>query len=244
MRMIYAMDLVKLKDASEVEIGGIQEEQIYVEFDNARLADLGLTTMQLQNILASTNIVFSGGEVSLEDERIVLEPTGNFESLEDLGNTPIPVGQQGATVELGDITTISRGYKSPTDRLVKVNGKEGLVIAVALKEGANLIRLGEVVDEKVREYNETLPVGLKLTRTAAQDTYVDFKVKDFVSNVIQSIFIVLAVMLSFPRVENRFSSGKPNPNGHGDDFVSDEFFRNWSKSGFPGCLDHGPWNAR
>lgn len=190
-------DLVKLPDASEVEISGIQEEQIYVEFDNARLAEIGLTAGQLQNIIGSTNIVFPGGQVSLEDERIVLEPTGNYEEIEDLKKTLISVGESGQTVELGAITQVTRAYKNPTDRVVRVNGNPGLVISVALKEGANLIRLGEVIDEKVKQYNQSLPLGLKISRTAAQDYFVEAKVSDFIGNVIQSIGIVLVVMLLF-----------------------------------------------
>ncbi len=190
-------DLIRIKDASEVEIGGIQEEQIYVEFDNAQLAEIGLTAGQLQNIISATNIVFSGGQVSLEEKRIVLEPTGNFEEIEDLKKILIPVGKEGTTVVLGDITKIRRDYKSPNDKIVKINGNRGLVISVALKEGANLIRLGEIIDQKIIEYNNNLPVGIKISRTAAQDKYVNAKVQDFVSNVIQSIVIVLAVMLLF-----------------------------------------------
>ena len=190
-------DLIKFPDASEVVISGIQEEQIYVEFENARLASIGLTAAQLQSIIASTNIVFPGGDVSLEDERIVLEPTGNYENIADLEKTLIPVGQSGETVELGDITTITRTYKNPTDRIVKINGNQGLAISIALKDGANLIRLGEAIDKKVTEYNQTLPVGINVTRTAAQDYYVDAKVQDFISNVMQSVGIVLAVMLLF-----------------------------------------------
>ena len=85
-------DLVRLEDAAEIEIKGILEEQVYVEFDNARLAEIGLTATRLQGIIAATNIVFSGGKVSLEDERIVLEPSGNFESIDDLGRTLIAMG--------------------------------------------------------------------------------------------------------------------------------------------------------
>ena len=190
-------DLVKLPDASEVAIGGIQEEQIYLEFDNAKLADIGLTSSQLQGIIAGTNIVFPGGEVSLGNERIVLEPTGNYETLVDLRKTLIPVGQQGGSIELGDVTRISRRYKSPSDRIVHINGNPGLVISIALKDGANLTRLGEIIDEKVAQYNRTLPMGLSLRRTATQDYYVDKKVGDFLNNVMQSIVIVLAVMLLF-----------------------------------------------
>ena len=107
------------------------------------------------------------------------------------------LGKQGQTVELGDITRVVRTYKIPTDRLVKINGNRGLAISIALKEGANLIRLGEVIDEKIKVYNQTLPIGINITRTADQDVFVDAKVKDFINNVMQSVGIVLAVMLLF-----------------------------------------------
>ncbi|MEM7369977.1 MAG: efflux RND transporter permease subunit [Bacteroidota bacterium] len=190
-------ELVKLDDASEVEIKGIQAEQIYVEFDNASLADIGLSANQLQQIIATTNIVYSGGQVSLEDERIVLEPTGNFETVDDLKKTLITLGNTGQALELGDITHITRRYKSPPDGLVRINGTPGLAISVALKEGANLIRLGQAIDEKVTQYNQQLPIGIEVTRTAAQDYYVDTKVSDFINNVFQSVGIVLVVMLLF-----------------------------------------------
>ena len=190
-------DLIKLPDASEIFISGVREEQIFVNFDNARLAEIGLTSGQLSNIISSTNIVFPGGEVSLENERIVLEPTGNFESLEDLYKTLIPVGSTGRSVPLGDITRLDRAYKAPSDRLVRVNGKPGLAISIALKEGANLIQLGQVIDEKMLGYNRELPIGVELIRSAYQDYYVNDKVQDFIGNVVQSIIIVLAVMLLF-----------------------------------------------
>ncbi|MCB9267814.1 MAG: efflux RND transporter permease subunit [Lewinellaceae bacterium] len=190
-------ELVKLEDASEVEIRGIQEEQIYVEFEDAQLAEIGLTASRLQNIIAATNIVFSGGQVSLEEERIVLEPTGNFESLEDLEKTLISLSNTGEALELGDITHIRRAYKSPADKLVRINGNPGLAISVALKSGANLIRLGEVVDERIAKYNQTLPIGIRVSRVAGQDYYVDTKISDFVDNVFQSVAIVLLVMLLF-----------------------------------------------
>ncbi len=190
-------ELVKLEDASEVELKGILEEQIYVEFDNARLAEIGLTASRLQSIIASTNIVFSGGQVSMENERIVLEPTGNFESIDDLKRTLIAAGPNGETLELGDLAKITKAYKSPAKNIVKINGQEGIAISIALKEGANLIRLGEEIDQKVIRYNQTLPVGITLFRTAAQDIFVNQKVNDFLGNVIQSVGIVLLVMLLF-----------------------------------------------
>lgn len=190
-------DLVKLEDASEVAISGIQQERVYVEFDNARLAEVGLASGQLKNIISTTNIVFSGGEVGLEGEKIVLEPTGNYKSVEDIKNTIIPVGQDNQTLRLGDIANVVRTYKRPSENLVRINGQPGLTISTALREGANLTRLGEIIDEKVAAYQTTLPIGLELRRIASQDYYVNAKVQGFISNVLQSVGIVIVVMLLF-----------------------------------------------
>ena len=189
-------DLVKLSDAAEVEISGLRQEQIFVEFDNARLARYGLSANELQRNISSTNIVFPGGEVTLGDQRVVLEPTGNYESMADLENTIVDLsGNQ--TAKLGEIATITRGYTNPPERLVRVDGQQGLVVGIAVKEGANLIELGEEVDARVLVYNETLPLGMKLERIASQDAFVQASVSGFVSNVLQSVAIVLAVMFLF-----------------------------------------------
>lgn len=189
-------DLVKMDAAAEVEIKGELPEQIYVEFDNARLAEMGLTASRLQSILSVTNIVYSGGQVGLENKRIALEPSGNFESVQDLERTLITM-PSGNAIPLGDIADVTRGYKSPTEKIVRINGEPGIAIAIALKEGANLIELGQLVDEKIAGYNRELPVGLSVARMAGQDLYVDQKVSDFLSNVFQSVGIVLVVMLLF-----------------------------------------------
>jgi len=189
-------DIVKMDDAAEVELKGILEEQIYVEFDNARLAELGLSSGMLQNFIATTNIVFSGGQIGLGEERIALEPTGNFESIEDLKKTILML-PNGSKIELGNIANIKRTYKSPAEKLVRINGQEGVAIAVSLKDDANIIRLGELMDEKIAQYNSLIPVGMTIERMAAQDRYVDKKVSNFLSNVYQSVGIVLLVMLLF-----------------------------------------------
>ncbi len=190
-------ELIKLPDASRVDVGGIQDQEIFVEFDNARLAQLGLTPAKLKDIISKTNIVFSGGQVSMIDELIVLEPTGNFEDVDDLKKILVPTGLGGDPIQLGDFTKIYRSYEDPITSMVKVSGVTGLSISVSLREGANLVKLGKEVDEKIAMYNSTLPHGIKLSRAASQDVYVDAKVKNFMGNVFQSIYIVLGVMLMF-----------------------------------------------
>ncbi len=190
-------DLIKLDAAAKVELGGVQDERIFVEFDNSQLKEYELTSAKLQNIIASTNILNSGGQVNLEDERIILEPTGNFNSLEDIQKTLIPVGDGSQIVYLSDITRVKQRYVEPASSIVRVNGKPAIALSISLKEGANIIKLGETVDQVLARWARKLPVGLTAERLSSIDSYVDQSIKNFISNLIQSIIIVMVVMLVF-----------------------------------------------
>lgn len=190
-------DFIKLDLASKVELGGVQDERIFIEFDNAQLNTYGLSASKLQNIIGKTNILSSGGQVNLENERIILEPTGNFNSLTDIRQTLIPVGDGSQLVYLGDITRIRQAYIDPPKQLVTVNGKQAISMHISLKEGANIIQLGADINTVIKDWETTLPVGLELQRLSSLDTYIDDKISAFVVNLIQSISIVLIVMLIF-----------------------------------------------
>lgn len=190
-------EMIKLEPAAKVTLGGVQDERVFVEFDNARLKEYGLSSSKLQSIIKSTNILSSGGQVNLGEERIILEPTGNFESVEDIRKMLIPVADGNQLVYLGDITKITQDYIEPASQIVTVNGQEAISIHVNLKEGANVVLLGEQIDALMAEINEELPIGLELIRLASMDAYIDAKISDFVINLLQSVSIVLIVMLAF-----------------------------------------------
>ena len=190
-------EMIKLEPAAKVTLGGVQDERVFVEFDNARLKEYGLSSSKLQSIIKSTNILSSGGQVNLGEERIILEPTGNFESVEDIRRMLIPVADGNQLVYLGDITKITQDYIEPASQIVTVNGQEAISIHVNLKEGANVVLLGEQIDALMAEINEELPIGLELIRLASMDAYIDAKISDFVINLLQSVSIVLIVMLAF-----------------------------------------------
>ncbi|MFV0531624.1 MAG: efflux RND transporter permease subunit [Flavobacteriales bacterium] len=189
-------EFIALEDAAKVEIGGDQTEEIFVEYDNAQLAKYGLTASQLKNIIGSTNILYSGGEINVDKERIIVEPTGNFDRLEDLKRT-IVKSENGQILYLEDIATVTRGYQTPATQIIKVDGKRALALSVSLKDNANIVNLGEAVDQKIVEINARLPLGLELKRLSSLDYYVNKEVDNFVNNLIQTIALVLVVMLIF-----------------------------------------------
>ena len=190
-------DLIKLDNAAKVEIGGEQDERVFVAFDDSRLKQYGLSAQKLSAIIAAQNILSSGGQINIEDERIVLEPTGNFDSLLDIENLLIPVGDGSQLVYLKDITKVEKGYISPPSQKVSVNGMDAISLHVSLKDDASIIALGEEVRTVHKKWQAILPVGLELHTLSSMDTYIDDKVNAFMINLLQSVVIVLVVMLIF-----------------------------------------------
>tara|TARA_R110002096_G_scaffold436100_1_gene667713 strand:- start:78948 stop:82001 length:3054 start_codon:yes stop_codon:yes gene_type:complete len=194
----YAEDLrdklLTLKDASAVVIGGLLEPRIYVDYHPEHLAELGLTAASVQSTIAATNILSSGGSVVLGDERVILEPTGNFTTLDGVRAMLIAI-PSGGTVALRDIAEITRGVATPTQSLVRINGKAGVTLSIAVRADANLIRLGEQVDALLAVEQQKLPLGLELVRVADQDRVVDTSVTNFIGNLLQSVAVVFFVML-------------------------------------------------
>ncbi|MCG8603398.1 efflux RND transporter permease subunit, partial [bacterium] len=190
-------ELLLIEEVAKVEIVGEQEERVFVEFNNARLAELGISPGQLQSILDSRNIIFPGGELFTEDEQIVLEPSGNFESVQELSQTVIKLPGRSDLLYLGDVADIKRGYVDPSTTKVTYNGDPALVLAISLREGGNIINLGEAVREKLERFKTVYPIGVDFEILYFQPQFVDQKVRGFVGNLVQAVGIVIVVMLLF-----------------------------------------------
>jgi len=189
-------ELLLIPDVAKVEIYGAQEERVFVEYNNARLADLGLSPLQLRGILASRNIINPGGEIRTENEEIILEPTGSFESVEDLRRTLIQVPNSDKLLYLEDVATIRRGYVDPPETMMHATGEPGLALAISLREGGNILTLGERVEAAMDRVQASYPIGVEFDFSAFQATAVRNKVDDFVGNLLQAILIVVLVMLA------------------------------------------------
>ena len=74
-------ELLLITQVAKVEIYGDQDERVFAEFNNSRLAEFGLSPTQLKQILESRNIILPGGNFSTPYERLFLEPSGSFEYL-------------------------------------------------------------------------------------------------------------------------------------------------------------------
>lgn len=188
-------ELLRLPDVAKVEVLGAQDERIFIEYDNATLAQIGLSPLQLQQMLRATNIIYPGGKLNIGRERIVLEPSGNYESIEELRRTPISVPALRDVLYLEDIADVRRGYVEPEKSKVRSTGERALALAVSMSEGGNIVALGSAADGLLAGIQADLPVGLEFDKLYFQPRLVEKDVANFVNSLLQAVAIVVGVML-------------------------------------------------
>ena len=189
--------MLRLTEAAKVEIFGEQQEHIFLEYDNAHLANLGISPSQLSEQLSSRNIVISGGSIILGDEQITLEPSGNFENIDEIKRTIIQIPGSERLLYLSDLVTVKRSYVDPMQTKVSLSGEQGLAIAIAIamRQGGNNILLGQQVNELIANLNQSYPIGVEFETVSFLPFDVEKKVNDFSSSLIQAVIIVTLVML-------------------------------------------------
>ncbi len=188
-------ELLLIEESAKVEIFGDQQEQVFVVFDNARLADLGLSPAQLQRALEARNIILPGGDISTTYENILFEPTGNFESIEDLRRTIVTLPGINSVIRLEDVLEIKRGYVDPPETIVRHTGEPALILGISLKEGGNIIRLGNRIRAVLERARQVYPVGVDFDAIQFQADIVQKKIADFVRNLVFAVILVTLIML-------------------------------------------------
>jgi len=187
-------ELLLVPDVARVELYGIQDERIFIEISNARLSALGLTPAQVYQQVADQNIVLPGGSVDVGPEKVVIEPTGDYGSVDQIRRTIISVPGSGDVVYLGDIARIRRATVDPPETIVRFMGEDALAVAVNMAEGGNIVDLGERVSRFAAQYGQTLPVGINIETINYQPAKVTKATDDFMLNLLQAILIVCLVM--------------------------------------------------
>jgi multidrug efflux pump len=184
--------LLRVPDVSKVELFGVQDEKVFIEISQKRLAQLGLDFNQVLSQLAQQNAVESTGALQTPLDVVQVRVAGQFRAVEELRAMPIR-GNSGSQIRLGDIAEIKRGYVDPPTIKVHHQGKEVIAIGVSMIKGGDIIKLGKSLKALTTKIGQTLPAGIKLVDVQDQPTAVSKSVNEFVSVLIEAVVIVLAV---------------------------------------------------
>jgi len=184
-------ELLRVPDVAKVELIGVQDEKLFVELANVKIANLGLDVNTIMATLQAQNIMTPAGSFETSAERIYLRVSGDLESVESVRN--IPIRANGRTLRLGDIAEVRRGFADPPQPKLRFQGHEAIGIGVSMRKGGDIIALGKNLDRELDRIEKTLPVGLDVDRINDQPRAVRASINDFVQSVAEAVIIVLAV---------------------------------------------------
>jgi multidrug efflux pump subunit AcrB len=184
--------LLKVADVNKVELFGVQDEKLYIEISQKRLAQLGLDMNQVVAQLGQQNAIEGAGTVQTPLDILQVRVGGQFEAVEDLRAMPIR-GSSGNQLRLGDIAEIKRGYVDPAQVKVRFQGQQIIALGVSMAKGGDIIAMGKALKAATEKIGTTLPAGIKLVEVQDQPTAVAKSVNEFVGVLVEAIVIVLAV---------------------------------------------------
>jgi multidrug efflux pump subunit AcrB len=189
--------LYEIRGVRKIDLYGVLQEQVFLDFSTTRLAQFGISGEEVIDTLVRQNVVLPGGSFDAAQQDVIVEPTGNFRSIEDIENVEITIPDTQQTIQLKDIVSVYRGYEDPPGDMVYFNGKRTIVISVSITPGVNSVDFGERLTRKLDYLESQLPIGYELEYATFQPHLVEFAVAGGLSNVYQTLVIVLVVVMLF-----------------------------------------------
>ena len=189
--------LYNLEGIKKVELYGIQEERVFLDLANAKMAQFGISPGTIVETLQRQNVILPGGKVSVSGQNLTVEPSGNFNSVSEIESVIIEIPGTQQVTPLREVVEISRGYVDPPETPAFFNGKPAIVLSVSISEGTNAVEFGERLTRKLKEIEQSLPLGYVLEYATYQPDLVLKAVSGAINNVYQSLVIVLVVVMVF-----------------------------------------------
>ena len=184
--------LLRVQDVAKVEIFGAQDEKLFIELSQKRLAAMGLDFGQVLAQLGQQNAVESAGTLQSPSDVLQVRVAGQFTAVEQLAAMPIRAAT-GAQLRLGDVANIRRGYADPPSIKVRHQGAQVIALGVSMVKGGDIVALGKALQQSVGQLQASLPAGARLVQVQDQPGAVTRSVNEFVAVLIEAVLIVLAV---------------------------------------------------
>ncbi|HHG3514180.1 TPA: efflux RND transporter permease subunit VmeI [Vibrio parahaemolyticus] len=190
-------ELELVDGVSKVSVSGQQQEQVFIEVSMKKLSSIGLSPNTVFNLLSTQNIVSDAGAIRIGEEYIRIQPTGEFQSVDELGDLLITESGAQGLIFLKDVAEIKRGYVEVPSNIINFNGSLALNVGVSFAQGVNVVEVGKAFDRRLAELKYQQPVGVEISEIYSQPKEVDKSVSGFVISLAQAVGIVIIVLLFF-----------------------------------------------
>ncbi|MFS2158672.1 efflux RND transporter permease subunit [Pseudomonas sp. Pseusp122] len=185
------IQLQRVKDVGKIELIGLQDEKVWIELSNVKLATLGLSLQAVQQALEAQNAVQATSFFETPTERVQLRVSGRFLSVDEIRNFPLRVGDR--TLRISDLAEVHRGFTDPPSPRMRFMGDDAIGVGVSMKNGGDILQLGHALEGEFEKIQRNLPVGMQLRKVSDQPAAVKTGVGEFVQVLAEALGIVLLV---------------------------------------------------
>lgn len=192
-----------IKQIRKVEIVGALTREIQINIDMFKLAGAGVSLDDVQQAIASENVIIPGGQLSVGGMKRSLTVNGEFDSAEELANTIIG-STKGGKIYLKDIAEVVDSHKEQ-ESYARLDGKNVITLNVIKRSGENLVIASDQINEVVKDFKANiLPPGTDITITADQSENTRTTLHDLINTIIIGFVLVVIILMFFMGATNAF----------------------------------------
>ena len=188
--------LERINGVASVDVYGGVDQQIAVELDAARTAELGLFNSYVSQILAAENLLYPGGNLQSGSKKLTVSTDAKFQSVEDVANMLVPL-PTGGTVRLGEVANVALETTDP-DTIADMNATSCVLLQISKQSGANEVATSEAVVERLDELAAENPSVHYAAPYLASD-YINLSVESALQNIVLGVVLAAIVVFLFLR---------------------------------------------
>jgi HAE1 family hydrophobic/amphiphilic exporter-1 len=180
-----------------VIVGGGYEDEISIEVDQEKLAQMDITVQALGQRLQNSNVNLSGGSLTDGSQEYLVRTLNQFNSIEDISNTII-FQEQGRILRLSDVATVTEGHKE-RDSIMRVNGREAIELSLYKEGDANTVAVAENVRVRLQEIKDLMPPNFELITIYDQSEFISAAINEVKTAAILGAVLAVLVLFLFLR---------------------------------------------
>ena len=198
-----------LPEITRVDIVGALEQQVNVDVDLYKLQASQLSFSDIERAIASENVTVSGGSIDVGAQKRAVRVAGQYVRAADIANIQLK-NLRGAPVRLGDIATVTDGFKD-RESYASLDGKPTVALNVVKRQGENLLEASDKIHQLVKDSQASMPKGLKITITGDSSNETRNTLNDLINTIIIGFLLVTLILMFFMGTTNALFVGLSVP---------------------------------
>ncbi len=185
--------LQRIEGIQKVILIGERPERVHIDFDNIKLANLGISPESILDAIEANNQLVPAGRIETAGPRVFVRVDADLSDPIALADVPLRVGKR--IIRLGDVAKVEQGYEDPPTYLIRANNEDAMILGVVMEKGENGLKVGDRIKAFLTTERAELPLGMSLTQLTNQAEAISGAVNLFQIKFLVAVMVVMGVSI-------------------------------------------------